>query len=434
LEELFAQGFLTADELHSCKASPTGDHAVDYPWIEQSRIPALQAAYKRMGAEMQRELASLRRELKWLDGYADFMARKMIIGTDIPWNEWDRGKEPSGSLRGEWEYWQGFWRFTQLLFFRQWDALRAYANGRGVRIIGDLPIYCHYDSAEVYARPELFQLDENFAMTQVAGVPPDYFSAEGQLWGNVLYDWDRMKLDGYQWWMDRIALGMRLFDSIRIDHFRAFYDYWAVPFGRTTAQEGKWMPGPGMEIVRRVWQTFDKERILVEDLGDLSVSCRAFIDRTGFPGMRVLQFAFLGGDNVHLPHRYIENSIAYTGTHDNNTTLGWIWEMPEDERARALNYCGFVDSDWGTGGPRSKALRAVFRTLWQSVAKLAIVPVQDLCGFGSDTRINIPGTPEGNWRFRVTAGDLAGIDRRWWAELNRTYGRAGSLAESRDIP
>ena len=257
----------------------------------------------------------------------------------------------------------------------------------------------------------------------MAGVPPDYFSEDGQLWGNPLYDWGKMKQDGYRWWLQRIGSSLKIYDAVRIDHFRGFYRYWAVPANAKTARIGTWEPGPGMELFHAVNASFPNPQIVAEDLGCEEEGLVQFLQQAGYPGMKVMQFAYYGWDSIHLPYKYTENYVAYTGTHDNDTMLGWLWSAKPEERSQLLAYCRFT-GDWGSGGPQSPVLRAIFETLWQTPARMAILPVQDLCGYGTDTRMNLPGEAEGNWCFRMTEESLRQIDTAYFRQINERYGRA----------
>jgi len=311
-----------------------------------------------------------------------------------------------------------YFAFTQFHFWRQWQAIKTYANAKGISVIGDIPIYVAGDSADVFYHRNQFLLDENGHPTAVAGVPPDYFAKEGQLWGNPLYNWRQMKRDNFSWWRARLAFMLELFDGVRIDHFRAFAGFWSVPATASSAKEGKWVKGPGMALVKALQEVAGEKLIIAEDLGDITDDVRRLVEKSGFPGMRVLQFAFLGDPATpHLPHNYEENCVAYTGTHDNNTLLGYVWELDPETRARLLEYCGHTDPDWNGG------YDAVLRTLWQTRARLVILPVQDLLLFGADTRMNTPGKSEGNWRYRITADQLLSLDTKKYRRLNELYGR-----------
>jgi len=293
----------------------------------------------------------------------------------------------------------------------------------GVKIFGYLPMYISLNSSDVWANKKMFDLNDDGKPNCVAGVPPDYFSAEGQKWGNPLYNWAEMKKDGYTWWMNRLESSFLLYDVVRIDHFRAFSAYWSVPVEAPTAVTGKWIDGPGMDFFGKVIDKFGGDRIIAEDLGIIDDGVIKLIEDTGFPCMRVMQFGFDFTDNMHLPHNHPRNSVAYTGTHDNNTALGYLWEATPEERAYVLDYCNFSGGDWAVGGFYNTSVKAMIKTLWSSPANLCIVPVQDLCGFGKDTKMNVPGVPNGNWAFRISEEQLENIDTKWIKNLNKTYHR-----------
>jgi 4-alpha-glucanotransferase len=260
-------------------------------------------------------------------------------------------------------------------------------------------------------------MDDNKRLTDVAGVPPDYFAEDGQLWGNPLYDWAAMEKDDFSWWKDRISASLQLFDGVRIDHFRAFESFWAVPGTEKTARNGKWVKGPGMKLINAIKSVAGDNLIIAEDLGDITKEVVELVEASGFPGMRVFQFGFLGGETPHKPHNYINNSIAYSGTHDNNTLFGYLWESPDDVRRRTLDYCGFGEGDWGGATP------LLLRQVFACVSDLAIIPVQDFLMYGSDTRINTPGVADGNWSYRVTKDQLMNADKEFFRKLNRIYKR-----------
>ncbi len=310
------------------------------------------------------------------------------------------------------------WQFICYEFCRQWNEIRAYAGKKGISIIGDIPIYVSPDSADVWANPKLFQLDKDGRPSSVAGVPPDYFSADGQLWGNPLYNWDEMKKDNYSWWKERISFMCELFDCIRIDHFRGLEAYYSIPFGEKNAKNGKWIKGPGMELINELKKVSKGHLIIAEDLGDITPEVIKLVNDSGFPGMRVLQFGFLGDSNSpHLPHSYTNNCIAYTGTHDNNTLLGYVWELDFNTRRRLLDYCGFEGDDW------NGCYDSILRTVLSSHAGLVIIPIQDLLLYGSDTRLNTPGKAEGNWSFRITKEQLSSVDKSKFRKWNELFGR-----------
>ena len=318
-----------------------------------------------------------------------------------------------------------FWKFVQYIFFKQWYELKEYANKKGVAVIGDMPIYVAMDSVDVWSNLEMFLIDEKtLTAEKVAGVPPDYFSEDGQLWGNPIYNWQAMKEDGYSWWISRLSQALKTYDTVRIDHFRAFASYWAVPADSDTAKVGEWLDGPKMDLFNRVKDVFGEAPIIAEDLGVFGEDVVKLLEDTGFPGMKVVQFGFdPNADSSHLPHNACANSVNYVGTHDNNTILGWLWEASEKERRFALDYAGFEGDNWGEGGYYSKSCRKIIEAVWKSSSNTAIIALQDMCGFGSDARMNIPGVPEKNWRFRTTADTIDSIDSEYFRRINSLYRR-----------
>ena len=425
--QLFEEGLLSEEELEECKyqGSP---YTVDYGFVYESRGIMLKKAfanYKALSEEdakpIAAEIRAFVRKNGWIKKYAEFTAHKNLCGM-VSWWEWSSMPKPG---KDELKYEAEFVTFVQYLFFKQWDKVKKYANSKGIKIIGDMPVYVAMDSCDVWANPELFQLDEDgIKPLQVAGVPPDYFSEDGQLWGNPLYDWKKMKETGYKWWGDRLEAALKMYDVLRIDHFRGLASYWAVPAGDKTARGGHWEEGPGQDLFDAVKDRYKNGEILAEDLGVYGQDVVDLLNSTGFAQMRVIQFAFdETRDSVHLPQNYPVNSIAYVGTHDNNTMLGWLYDATPEERDFALKYCGFRDGNWGEGGYYSKSCRAFIEAVWKSPARYAVVAVQDMCGFGSDTRMNMPGVEELNWRYRATKETLDSIDTAYFAEINDIFGR-----------
>jgi len=359
-------------------------------------------------------------EASWLDSFALFLALKEEHAGK-PWWEWperlairdERGLE---AIRQEVQPEVELHRFGQFLFFRQWQSLRAYARRKGIRIIGDLPIYVAEDSADVWSNSELFTQGEDRRPKLIAGVPPDYFSATGQLWGNPIYDWDRHFQTGYRWWIDRVKAALRLVDVIRFDHFRGIESFWAVPFGSATAENGTWLPGPGAALLSAIENALGSLPIIAEDLGVITPEVDTLRERFGLPGMRILQFAFGGAvESRFLPHRFSPNLVVYTGTHDNDTTAGWAEKLMESERDQFCRYAPSACTD---------AVRSLLRLAWSSVADLAIAPIQDLLGLGSLARLNTPGQSRGNWEWRMNEKALSkGQWQSWLAEMTETYER-----------
>lgn len=430
LEALHQQGLLTAEELTQQKyANP---YTAAFEFLNINRIQVLYQAFSRADRALIDKVEAFTKENSyWLPDFSLYMILKEA-NCGKEWYEWTdealKNHQPQAVAAAMEEYKSTvlFMEFIQYIFYSQWAEIKAYAETKQVEIMGDLPMFVSRDSADVWANREQFDLKPDGEPACVAGVPPDYFSELGQKWGNPLYRFDFMKEDGYRWWLNRLEAAFRLFHLVRIDHFRAFSSYWAVPYEAPSAKEGTWRKGPGMDFFSAVNKKFPKAKIVAEDLGLIDDGVVQLVKDTGFPSMRVMQFGFLeNADNLHLPHNYPVNSFAYTGTHDNNTLLGWLWETPPKEKEHALQYTGFSGSDWAAGGFQSESCRAFLRTLWQSPACTTILPIQDLCGFGSDTKMNVPGVPNGNWAFRISREHLRSIDWDWLRKLNETYYRLG---------
>ena len=401
LDDLAADGLLEPDDYQGLN---WGDdpQQVDYGLLYSTRYPVLKKAARRLLANPPREYKLFCKTSTWLEDYALFMALKDKHG-GASWFTWEqdirlRRKSALAAAKKELADEVDFWKAVQFLFIRQWDAFKAYVNGLGISIIGDVPIYVSGDSADVWANPDQFQLDENGLPTEVAGCPPDGFSADGQLWGNPLFNWERMKKDGYQWWLRRIAFQFQLYDTLRIDHFRGFDAYYAIPYGDKTAKNGRWRPGPGLDFFKAVNARLGEQDIIAEDLGFLTDSVRELLQETGYPGMKVLEFAFDSRDtgSDYLPHCYPTHCVAYTGTHDNDTILGWMASAPKKDVSFAKAYLRLSSREgyhWG-----------MMRGAWASPADLAIMQAQDLLGLGSEARMNIPSTLGENWKWRALPG------------------------------
>ena len=423
---LFEGGLITEAELKENEYDGS-KYAANYSFALEKRMKALKAAFSRLDSDTKKLVELFASQNEWVFPYAYYMALKESFELK-PWWEWDSDYVKYETALGHKEGYRekiDFYIFTQYIFFTQFRSLKEFANSIGVELVGDMPIYVSRDSADLWENRGEFQINEkSLAPSFVAGVPPDYFSADGQLWGNPLYDWYKMEKNGFAWWKKRLSHSMKLFDKVRIDHFRAFASYWAVPAESKTAKNGKWIEGPGMKLFDSFKEEFGVLPIIAEDLGTFGEDVVKLLRDTDFPGMRVIQFGFdPDGDSTHLPHNYPLNSVAYVGTHDNNTILGWLWDASERERTFALRYCCFGGNNWGEGGHYSPSCRAVIEAVWRSSAKTAIVAVQDMCGYGKDARMNIPGTDKENWSFRIGEEGLGGIDRKYFAEINRVYRR-----------
>ncbi len=405
LERLYAQGLLTREELSSCRQETP--YVCEFERLSKNRLAVLKKASRR--ASNREEIEKFINENSYLEQFCRFMALKEENG-GAPWVNWTTEAVNPEELF--------MWQFIQFEFFKQWQQIKDYANQKGTKMIGDVPFYVDYDSADVWSNRHQFLLDSRGYPTHVAGVPPDYFSSDGQLWGNPLYNWTEMEQDGFMWWQDRIRHMLLLFDGVRIDHFRALSSYWMVPYGAKTAKEGNWGIGPGEKLVNKMKEMQGDKLIIAEDLGDITPDVIRLVKSSGFPGMRVTQFGFLGDeDSSHMPHHYPLNCAAYTGTHDNNTLLGYVWELDDKKRRRLFDYCGYFGEDFSFG------CESVIRTLMGSHAGLVIFPIQDLLGYGSDTRMNVPGRAEGNWGFRLTKEQLDNINRQKYKQLNKLYMR-----------
>ncbi len=404
LDALYRKNLLTREELDS--ARQTTPYVCEYPRLYKERMTLLSAAAER--CDYRDEVEKFIESEPYLLQACRFLAIR-DANDNKSWYDWKHENCDEARLFA--------WKFAQYEFFTQWQAVRSYAALRGVKIIGDVPIYVSPDSADVWANRELFLTDEKGRPAAVAGVPPDYFAADGQLWGNPLYDWERMEKDGFAWWCDRMSFQLKMFDGVRLDHFRGFESFWSVPSDAKTAKEGHWVKGPGLKLTKALKEAAGDKLIIAEDLGVITEEVAELRDDSGFPGMRVLQFAFLGDRNSpHLPHNYINQSVVYTGTHDNNTLLGWVWELDEGTRRDMLEYFGY-SGDWNA------CYGKLIRSMLASTAGIVIMPLQDILGYGSDTRINRPGQAAGNWEYRVTADQLARIDKGYYNRLNKLYAR-----------
>lgn len=425
LENLIDEGLLTREE---CEAADLGDDAglVDYEKLYENRFPLLRKAYERSGAGNDREFLRFKAENAWwLDDYALYVAVKARFD-QAAWTQWAkdirlRWQNALDYYRRELYFDIEFHQYLQYLFMSQWNRLKAYANSRGIRIVGDIPIYVALDSADAWASPELFQLDENNAPQAVAGCPPDGFSATGQLWGNPLYRWDYHRQTGYGWWIKRLSYCYRLYDVVRIDHFRGFDQYFSIPAGAENAVGGHWEQGPGIELFRRVKEALGDKEIIAEDLGYVTDSVRRLVAETGYPGMKVLEFAFDSRDSGcasdYLPHNYPENCVAYTGTHDNETIAGWFESIKPEEQKLARDYL----CDHYT--PVEELHLPFISLVMRSQARMCIIPLQDYLGLGNDCRINTPSTVGENWRWRLVPGQMSEAVTEEIGMVTRRYGR-----------
>ena len=423
LEELAENNLLTKKECEEAGFTDTDD--IDYSYLYKKRYPLLKKAFERSKITLNEDYARFNEENKWLDDYALFMAVKDFFG-GTSWNEWHDGirirkEEALSEYRAKLAKEIDFYKFLQYLFFKQWNKLKSYANENDIKIIGDIPIYVAFDSADAWANPQLFQLDESGVPKAVAGCPPDGFAADGQLWGNPLYDWNYHRKTGYKWWISRLEQCFKLYDVVRIDHFRGFDEYYSIPYGDKTAKNGHWEKGPGMELFNAVEKALGKREVIAEDLGFMTDSVRKLVKDSGFPNMKVLEFAFdsrdTGSRNDYLPHNYDENCVAYTGTHDNQTITSWFKTITDEEREMARDY--LCDSFT----PDEKLHRAFISLIMRSRAKLCIIPMQDWLGLDDRSRINVPSTVGENWRWRMKNSDLSSKLRDDILKTTQIFGR-----------
>ncbi len=419
-EILIEDGLLTETEFLSFDFG-SDPSAVDYGKLYENRIKLLSLAFSRFTPDKEYN-KFCKENAYWLDEYVLFMALKNANG-DTAWNEWDvslktRDKKAVCAAKEKYTEKINFYRFVQYEFSNQWFKLKEYANEKGIKIIGDIPIYVAYDSADVWSDPKQFMLDDELNPTSVAGCPPDAFSEDGQLWGNPLYNWELMKQDGYAWWKRRLGYALKLYDTVRIDHFRGFEAFYSIPYGEETAKNGKWVKGPNMSLFRELKNEFGKDLpIIAEDLGYLTPSVRKMLKASGFPGMKVLQFAFdTREESDYLPHNYQNNCVVYTGTHDNDTIIGWTKSAAPEDVEMARRYLRADDSEgfnW-----------AMMRSALASVADTCILMMPDFMGLGGEARINTPSTLGDNWTWRIDGGCI----NDWLAKIIRDntvlYGRA----------
>ena len=403
LDELKNDGLLLAEEYENIDWESAADD-VNYGVLYNKRYPVLKLAVERFVKNPAEDYEAFCQENAfWLDDYALFMALKNAFG-GISWHNWEQGirnREEAAIAKAKADYREdiAFWKVLQYLFFKQWKQLREYVNGKGIKFIGDLPIYVSLDGVDAWSQPQLFQLDENRYPVEVAGCPPDGFSADGQLWGNPLYDWDYMEKDGYSWWIKRIEYLCSVYDVLRIDHFRGFESYYAIPYGDTTAKNGYWKQGPSIKLFKAIEEKIGRQPIIAEDLGYLTPEVKQMLDDSGFPGMKVLEFGFDTRDansTEYLPYKYPVNCVAYVGTHDNDTAMGWMETAYADDIVLVKEYLCLNEEEgynWG-----------LMRSLWITAADTTIIQAQDILGLGSESRMNTPSSVGKNWRWRALPG------------------------------
>jgi 4-alpha-glucanotransferase len=431
---LISLDFLVNEDLLFDQQLPSERFArneADFDRARQLKLTATEKAFARFQRNTPPTLATAfarfkQQQAAWLDPFALFVALKEQ-NNGVAWWDWPRTEriyDPAQAQRLAPQQADKLelCKFRQFLFFRQWEKLREYAHRHNVRLIGDMPIFISADSSDVWSRPELFQLDEDRRPTFVAGVPPDYFSATGQLWGNPLYDWEMHRETGYAWWIDRLRNTLEMVDLVRLDHFRGFEAYWAVPAGDSTAENGSWQPGPGPDLFHALQAAFGPLPLIAEDLGVITPEVDALRHEFGLPGMRVLQFAFGGAqEDRFFPHHFDHHTVVYTGTHDNETTVGWYSHLTPAEQKLLEAYAPGATNDpaW-----------AMLRLAWASVGDLAVVPLQDVLRLGNEARMNLPGTTKGNWRWRLDPGLLTDKMLATLAEMTAVYHRHSSVPDT----
>ncbi|MCT4562889.1 MAG: 4-alpha-glucanotransferase [Maledivibacter sp.] len=417
---LIEEGHLRKEDMENIDFGD--DHRkVDYEKIFNNKMTILRCAYHKAKESIKEEMLIFKEEnIYWIDEYSLYMTIKTSFGLKS-WRQWDEDikiRKPKAIeyYKKNYEDEINFWVYLQYEFFKQWNSLKKYANSKGIRIIGDIPIYVAEDSADVWANSELFLLDNQYKPIKVSGCPPDAFSETGQLWGNPIYNWSVMEKRGFRWWIERIQANSRLYDITRIDHFRGFESYWEIPYGDETAINGRWVKGPGIKLFNGIKDALGEIDIIAEDLGYLTEEVISFREETGFPGMKVLQFAFdTREESDYLPHNYEKNCIVYTGTHDNDTVDGWFENSNIDDVKHAIKYLNLKEEEgynWG-----------FIRGAWSSVANIAIAQIQDFLGLGSEARMNIPSTLGGNWLWRLKEGELDHELAERIYQITKLYGR-----------
>lgn len=421
LQKLIEDGYLEADAVGQVQWQERDDK-VDYAGLYQKRYPILRQAFQKFITDVPDDFEEFcKRHQRWLDDYALFMAEK-DDHEGKAWYEWEDGlkfreEELLAKERVRLAEDLSFYKTLQYWFYQQWEELREYLRQRDIQIIGDIPMYVAYDSVEVWMQPELFSLDEELKQVKVAGCPPDVFNADGQMWGNPIYRWDKMRRDDYAWWKLRLGHMLEMCDVVRIDHFRGFSSYFSIPAEDENAKGGEWIQGPGREFFDSMKRRFGKMNIIAEDLGFITQDVLDLMKHTGYPGMKILQFGFDddNGNSTYRPHTYEANSVVYTGTHDNDTTMGWLEHEPDWKRNRVREYLGLNGEEgWHWGFIRGAV---------SSVCALAVIPMQDLLGLGSDARMNRPSTLGDNWDWRMREGAINEDIRYRWRNMNHIYGR-----------
>lgn len=423
LKEFVKKGYIKESD---CEEADMDSHPeyVDYERVYKGRYTVLKKAFKNSGIANDRDYQKFVKENSdWLEDYALFMAVKDSYGgkSFIEWDDDIKFRKPEAVKKymKKYENEVNFYCFIQYEFFKQWGALKAYANENGIEIVGDIPIYVAYDSADVWTNPEIFQLDENLEPVKVAGCPPDAFSDDGQLWGNPLYKWDYHKKTGYKWWKKRMAACNKLYDLVRIDHFRGFDEYYAIPFGDETARDGQWEKGPGIDLFNELGKELGEMNIIAEDLGYITETVRELLKETAFPGMKVLQFGFFeDSDSEYLPYNYDRNCVVYTGTHDNDTVIGWYGELDEGAKKFTNDFFMIDKVD-----DEKKINWYMIKAAMESIADCCIIPAQDYLGLGTEARENLPSTVGNNWKWKMKKGAFDDKLVEKMRNMAKVYGR-----------
>jgi 4-alpha-glucanotransferase len=424
-EKLIEMKLLSSKECKPVESFP--DSRVDFGKVIKYKWSVLETAFNHFQngnvPSIDQEFNSfIKAESFWLDDFSIFMSIKLANELKA-WNEWKddlRFHNPVAikQWKEDFEFEIKFHKFTQFLFFKQWKEAKNYANQKSIKIIGDLPIFVAYDSVDVWIHPEFYQLDDNRELLYVSGVPPDYFSSTGQRWGNPLYNWEEMKKQDYKWWIQRIKHSFRMVDILRIDHFRGFESYWQIPASEETAVIGEWKLGPGINLFQKLKQNLGEIPIIAEDLGLITPEVEKLLQQTGYPGILVLQFAFEESQDPskhkYLPHNYVQNSIVYTGTHDNQTTKSWFDGLSEKKKDKLIDYLNSFEDDM---------VGILIRLIWGSVANMAVIPLQDLLRLGDEARMNVPGTTNDNWEWRFTWDQFNENYNSKLAHISEIYGR-----------
>ena len=426
LDALVEEGVLTAQECEEIDFGTDPQH-VDYQALFEKRLPLLHKAYERSEVHKNAAFQAFCKEnFWWLNDYALFMAVKDFFG-GASWNQWPNDIRMlygfAVDYYNEKLYFDvEFQKYLQFKFYEQWSKLKKYANEKNIQLVGDMPIYVSPDGSDIWAQPEMFQLDENNKPTQIAGCPPDSFSADGQVWGNPLYRWDYHKATGYHWWVTRMWYSYKLYDVVRIDHFRGFDEYFAIPEGSNSAKDGHWEKGPGMDLFNTLRHRLGERGVIAEDLGLMTDGVRWLVAESGFPNMKVLQFAFdrddIGGANDYLPHNYNQNCVVYTGTHDNETIGGWFMGLSKEDEEFVRDYLGDHDT------AKEQMYKQLIATAMRSTANMCIIPAQDWLGLDNSSRMNVPGTVNINWSWRLLPGQITDELAEEMLVITKRFGRA----------